>query len=224
MRQALAVLRKDLLVEIRSPSRFTGVFFFALALLLMVAFASNTTDVMRRQAGGSLWVGLLLASTRSLDQSFAAELEHGALEGQVLWPVAPWSIFLGKAVANALILFAVSIVLTPLAIAIYDVSLRGSLLQLAGFLFLGCTALAAPGTLLTAITSQARGSSVLLPLLMFPLVIPALMAAARGTTLIMDGDPMGQSPSWLAALVSFNVIHWLLAALLFGRVVEGGTH
>ena len=65
---------------------------------------------------------------------------------------------------------------------------------------------------------------MLLPLLLFPLVVPALMAAARGTTLVMLGDPMDQRVSWLVALACFNIIHWLLAGLLFGRVVEGGTH
>ncbi|MFT6143548.1 MAG: heme exporter protein B [Myxococcota bacterium] len=224
IRQAFWVFAKDVLVEIRSPSRFIGVMFFAFAVIFMVAFASNTTDVMRRQAGGVLWIGLLLASTRSLDQSFAAELEHNALEGQTLWPVHPTAIFFGKALANAVILIIVGTILTPLSIAMFDVTVRGSWLQMAGFIVLGSTALAAPGTLFTAITSQARGSSVLLPLLMFPLVVPVLMAAARGTTLIFLPDPMDQSTAWLIALVAFNVIHWPLAGLLFGRVVEGGTH
>ncbi len=223
-RQSVHVYRKDMLVEWRSPSRFLGVLFFAFALIFMVAFASNTTDVMRRQAGGSIWIGLLLASTRSLDQSFAAEMEHGALEGQVLWPVAPPAIFFGKAFANASILFVVGLVLTPFALALFDVTPRGSLLELGAFLFFGSTALAAPGTLLTAITSQARGSSVLLPLLMFPLVVPILMAAAKGTSLVLLPDVMDQSTAWLVALIVFNVIHWPLSALLFGPVVEGGTH
>lgn len=224
LRQTFAVLRKDLLVEFRAPSRLTGVFFFAFILLLMIGFASDTTDVMRRQAGGSLWVGLLLASTRSLDQSFSAELSNGALEGQTLWPVHPAAIFFGKALGNALILFAVAVAITPLTIALFDVPVRGNLGEVALFLLLGCTAIAAPGTLVAAITSQARGASVLLPLLLFPLLVPALMAAARGTTLAMQTDPMDQSTAWLAALLCFNAIHWPLSGLLFGRVVEGGTH
>ena len=77
--------------------------------------------------------------------------------------------------------------------------------------------------LLAPITAQARGSSVLLPLLMFPLVVPALLAAARGTTLVLGADPMGQAGSWLIALLAFNVIQWPMCSLLFGRVVEGGT-
>jgi heme exporter protein B len=178
---------------------------------------------MRRQAGGSLWIGILLASTRSLDQSFTAETEQGALEGLVLWPVRPAALFLGKALANAALLFAVALVITPLAIALFNVEFAGSVWELAAFLVAGCLALAAPGTLLSTITAQARGSSVLLPLLMFPLVVPALLAAARGTTLVFAPDPMNQSTAWLAALIAFNAIHWPLSGLLFGKVLEGET-
>ncbi len=88
LKQVFAVMRKDLLVEWRSPARLSAVFVFALAVLLLVAFASGpSVQTLRRLAGGTLWLGLLLASTRSLDQSFTIELAHGALEGLVLWPV-----------------------------------------------------------------------------------------------------------------------------------------
>jgi len=223
-RQVGWVLGKDLLLEWRSPARLTGVLFFAFAILLMVAFASNTNEVLRLQAAGTLWLGLLLASTRSLDQSFAAEMNNGSLEGLVLWPVAPAALFLGKALANALVLIVVGFAMVPLSIALYNVTITGSPWELAASIVLGCGALAAPGTLMGVITAQARGSSVLLPLLMFPLVVPALLAAARGTTLVYLPDAMDQSTAWLTALVAFNCIHWPLAGLLFGRVAEGGSN
>ena len=220
-RQILAVAGKDLRVELRSPVRVFGVFFFALVLVLMVAFTSgSTTSVLRQIAWGTLWVGLLLTSSRSLDQSFSIELEEGALEELVLWPVEPAAIFYGKAIANALVLFIVAAVLTPLIIGIFDAPVRGPWWMLVVFLVLGSTALAAPGTLFAAITAHARGSSVLLPLLLFPLVVPALLAAARGTTVVMEGDPMEQGPMWLGVLVLFNVIQWSVSGVLFRFVVE----
>lgn len=218
--QILAVIHKDLLIEWRSPSRASAVFVFALGVLLLVAFAASSVDVMRRVAGGTLWLGVLLASTRSLDQSFAVEMEHGSLEGMVLWPVDPIAIYYGKAIANAIVLVTVAALLTPLVIAIYDTPLRGSVWQFAGMVIAGCGAIAAPGTLYALITARARGASVLLPLLLLPLVMPALLAAARGTTVLFEGDAMGQAPSWLGLLVAFNAIHWSLSGLLFGRVVE----
>lgn len=222
IRQVWAVLCKDLLIEWRSPVRLSGLFFFGLALLLMVAFASNTTDVMRRQAGGMLWLGLLLASTRSFDQSYAAELENGALEGLVLFPVHPVAIYYGKALANAVVLAIVALLLLPLDIALYDVAVRGDVGRLLATLLLGCAGLAAPGTLLTLITSQARGASILLPLLLFPSVVPTVLAASRTTTLVMEGDPMGQSTAWLAILGTITLLHWAFAGLLFAKAVEDG--
>jgi heme exporter protein B len=221
VRQIIAVALKDLAIELRSPVRVFGVFMFALALVLMVAFASGTTTrILHDIAGGTLWVGLLLTSTRSLDQSFSIELEEGALEELVLRPVEAAAIFYGKAIANTVVLWVVTAALTPLVMAVFDAPLRGPWWQFFLFLILGNTALAAPGTLYAALTSQARGSSVLLPLLLFPLVVPALMAAARGTTVVMEGDPMGQATAWLGVLVVFNLIQWSISGILFRYVVE----
>lgn len=222
IRQIGGVLRKELAVEWHSPSRLTGLFVFALALILMVAFASPSEAALKAQAGGTLWIGLLLASTRSMDQSWATEMEHDAAEGLLLWPVDPRALYYGKALANTLILLLVGLALLPLLIAMYGVEPKADPAMLAGFLVLGCAALAAPGTLYGLIVARARGSSVLLPLLLFPLVVPALLAASKGTTLVLEGDPMLQGRSWLVLLAAFDAIHWSLSGLLFGRVLEDG--
>jgi heme exporter protein B len=222
IRQIGAVLYKELLVEWRDRSRISGLFFFAMAMVLLMAFASPSEGILKQQAGGILWIALLLASTRSLDQSFATEMEHGALEGLLLWPVDARAVFYGKALANTLILLVVAFAIVPLLFGMYGVEFRGSVPMLIGFLLLGCAALGAPGTLLGAIVAQARGSSVLLPLLLFPLVVPAILAASKGTTIVMEGDPMDQVGSWLLLLVAFNGLHWSLSGLFFGRVLEDG--
>lgn len=218
--QALAVLHKELLIEWRDRSRVSGIFFFGLAILLMVAFATPQSTVLPKIAGGTLWLGLMLASTRSLDQSYAVEHRHGAMEGLLLWPVDPAAVYYGKALANAFILTAVATFLLPLLIAVYGVEVKGDVLQLLGVIVLGCGALAAPGTLYGLITSQARGSSVLLPLLLFPLVVPAILAASNATTKIIEGDPMGQAPAWLGVLFAFDCVHWSIMGLVYGRILE----
>ena len=218
--QTIGVLAKELLIEWRDRSRVSGLFFFGLAILLMVAFASPSEGALRDQAAGTLWVGLLLASTRALDQAYAIEMEHDAMEAMVLWPVDPRAVFYGKAIANSLLLTTVAIGLVPLLFAMYDVQLRGDPLMLLGFLVLGCAGLAAPGTLYGLVTAQARGSSVLLPLLLFPLVVPCILAAAKGTGVVLEGDPMGQGDSWLALLGAFNALHWSLSGGLYGRIAE----
>ena len=218
--QIWAMLRKELLTEWRQRSRVSGIFWFALAIVLMVSFAATETALLPRTAGGALWLGLLLASTRSLDQSYAVEHEHGALEGLVLWPVDPIAVYYGKALANTILLLIVSVALLPLVIGVYDAEVRGEPLQLAGTIVLGCAALAAPGTLYGLVASQARGSSVLLPLLMFPLVVPAVLASVNATARVFEGDPMNQVGSWMTLLFAFDVIHWSLSGVLYGRILE----
>lgn len=220
LHQVGAMLRKELLTEWRQRSRVTGIFWFALAVALMVAFATPESAILTRIAGGTLWLGLLLASTRSLDQSYAVEHEHGAMEGLLLWPVDPLAIYYGKALANTLVLVGVAFAILPLVIAIFSAPVKGSLADLALILVLGCGALAAPGTLYGLITSQARGSSVLLPLLLFPLVVPALLAAANATTKVFEGDPMGQASSWIGLLFAFDAIHWSLSGFFYGLILE----
>lgn len=224
IRQTGAVLYKELLTEFRQPSRISGIFFFALALVLLVGVASPSAAILQRMAAGTLWLGLMLASTRSLDQSYQVELEHDALEGMVLWPVDPRAIYYGKAIATTLMLLLVCIAITPLVLAMCDSSVEGNLLLFVALLAAGCAGLAAPGTLFGLITSQARGSSVLLPLLLFPLVVPMLLAGARGTMLVMEGGPAAEreAPGWLNVLVVFNLLHWSLGGVFYGYIIEDG--
>jgi heme exporter protein B len=220
-KQVWAVFSKDMLIEWRSPTRLSGLFFFALALLLLVAYTNGGDSFLLPQiAGATLWIGLLLASTRALDQSWGIEVEHGALEGLVLWPVSASALFYGKALANTVVLFLVLLALCPLTMAIYDVSISGQYDLFFGLLVFGCSAIAAPGTLYGAITVRARGSSALLPLLLFPLIVPALMASAEGVSAIFGGDVLEEAPLWFGLLLMFNAIHWGLSGWLFRYVVE----
>ena len=124
------------------------------------------------------------------------------------------------ALANTAVLVGVALALLPLLVGVFDAPIHGSLPLLFLTVLLGCGALAAPGTLYGLITSQARGSSVLLPLLLFPLVVPALLAVSNATTKIFEGDPMNQAPSWIALVAAFDAVHWSLSAVLYGRIQE----
>lgn len=217
-----AVVFKEVLVEWRERSRVSGLFFFSFALLLMVAFAMPNTKILPDIAGGALWLGLLLASTRSLDQSMRVELENGALEGMVLWPVDPMAIYYGKAIANMLVLMLVALATAPLIFLLYHPEPTGDLPTFVAIVTLGSACLAAPGTLVATLTVQARGSSALLPMLLFPLVVPVVLAAARATTLLIEGDPMGQVPGWMKLLGIFAIAHWALDGLLFTKLVDEG--
>ena len=108
----------------------------------------------------------------------------------------------------------------PISIALYGVETRGNFLFLPVIICLGAFAISAPGTLYAAISADARSKDVLLPLLLFPVLVPAILAAVKTTALVMEGDPMGQFQSWLTLLIGFNLMYWFLTSFLFSKVIE----
>ena len=215
-----AAVRKEVLLQWRTKSEMVAVFVFGAAALLLFSFAVGpVADALRRFSAGFLWLALLLSSTLTLSESFHTEMEHRALEGLLLLPANPRDFYYGKALANWLRLFLLGVALVPVMVILYDAgTLR--LAELLLVIALGSAGLSAPGTLYAAMTAQLRAKQTLLPLLLFPLIVPALLASVKATSLLLLGDPMGQARSWILLLIAFDAIYWALCGLLFGRVVE----
>jgi heme exporter protein B len=216
----IAALRKELLLQWRTRVQFMAVFVFGATALLLFSFGVGPNAEMLRQfSAGFMWLGLLLSSTLTLAESFHAEMENRALEGMLLLPADPRGIYYAKAIANWLQLVLLGFGLVPVMVVLYDAGTT-KLFSLALVIMLGAAGLSAPGTLYAAMTAQVRSKQTLLPLLLFPLIVPALLAAVKLTSLMILGDPMGQAGSWMKLLTAFDAIYWSLCGLLFGRVVE----
>jgi heme exporter protein B len=216
----LAALRKEALLQWRTRAQFVAIFVFGAAALLLFSFAIGPDSAaLRQHAAGFLWLGLLLASTLTLADTFQSEMEQRALEVLLLLPVPPAALFYAKAISNWAQLTILGIGLVPVMVVLYDAGTQ-RVPALIGVILLGTAALSAPGTLYAAMTSQARARQTLLPLLLFPLVVPVLLASVKASSLLITGDPMGQMGSWAILLACFNAIYWSVCGLLFGRVVE----
>lgn len=217
----LGIIRKDLLLEWRSRARLNGTIVFALLVLLLFSFAMGPLPKLLRQtAPGLYWLAILLSSVLSLNESLRVESENEALEGLRLLPVHGTAIFLGKALVNTFYLTIISVVLVPMTVAIYGIDIHGSLGTLFLVLLIGAAGISAPGTLYAAIAVQARARDLLLPLLLFPILVPALISAVKATILVVAGDAMGDLDTWLAVLTAFAAMYWVACALLFPRVIE----
>jgi len=215
-----AALHKDVLLQWRGRAQVVAIFVFGATSLLLFSFAIGPDSAaLRQHAAGFIWLALLLSSTLTLADSFHSEMEERALEGLLLLPVSPGALYYGKALANWAQLSFLGICLVPVMVVLYD-AFTTRFLGLVGIILLGSAGLSAPGTLYAAMTSQARAKQTLLPLLLFPIVVPVLLASVKATSLLILGDPMGQIRSWALLLVSFDLICWSLSGLLFGRVVE----
>ena len=216
----IAALRKELLLQWRTRGQLMAVFVFGAAALLLFSFAIGPdASALRTFSAGFLWLGLLLSSTLTLAESFHAEMENRALEGLLLLPSDPHLLYYAKAIANWLQLTVLGIALVPVMVVLYDAGTT-RLLTLLLVILLGAAGLSAPGTLYAAMTAQLKAKQTLLPLLLFPLIVPALLASVKATSLVILGDPMGQARPWIVLLIAFDLIYWSLCGLLYGRVVE----
>lgn len=221
MKTVLDVLWKDALIEWRARARTVALLSFAYTVLLLFAFAIGPdAAALRQHAGAYLWLGMLLCSTLLLDRTMRIEFEADAIQRLLLVPVSAPGLFFGKALSNTLQLWLVGLFSVPLVIVVCDASLVEHTGMLLLTIALGGAGLAAPGTLYSAMLARLSGRQLLLPLMLFPLVVPVIVAAVKTTSLVMLGDPMEQASSWLLLLMCFNLVYWSLCGVLFGRVVE----
>ena len=216
-----AVAWKDLTTERRSKANFNAVVFLAALMLLMFGFALGPdTAGLRDAAAGILWLTVLFSGNLAFHRSYQVELDGGALETLLLYPGARSSIFLGKLVANLVFVLLVEIVLIPLAIILYDIPMTGTLGLVVLVVFLGTFGFVTLGTFYASMASRSRAREVLLPLLLFPMLVPVLVAAVEGTSALLAGDAMGDSGRWIQLLIAFDTIFLGASILAFGAVIE----
>jgi heme exporter protein B len=216
-----AIVWKDLTAERRTKANFNAVAFFAGLILLLFGFALGPdTEALRSVAGGVLWLTVLFSGVLSFNRSYEQELENGALETLLLYPGDRKSIFLGKLIANLAFVLLVEAVLIPLAAVLYDIPIWSVLVPLGLVMFLGTFGFVTLGTFYSAMASRLRAREVLLPLLLFPMLVPLLIAAVQATAAILAGDLMGLSGSWLRVLVVFDIVFFVGALFAFEHVIE----
>jgi heme exporter protein B len=216
-----AIVWKDLTAERRTKANFNAVVFLAGLILLLFGFALGPDhDALRSVAGGVLWLTVLFSGVLSFNRSYEQELEHGALEMLLLYPGDRRSIFLGKLLANLTFVLLVEAVMVPAAALLYDIPVWPVMLPLATVLFLGTFGFVTLGTFYAAMASRLRAREVLLPLLLFPMLIPLLVAAVQATGAILNGDLMGQAGAWIRLLIVYDVIFFLGALYAFEYVIE----
>jgi heme exporter protein B len=219
--RTLAVAWKDLTTERRSKANFNAVLFLAALMLLMFGFALGPDAAsLRAAAAGIVWLTILFSGNLAFHRSYQVELEGGALETLLLYPGARSSIFLGKLAANLIFVLLVLVALVPIAIILYDIPVARTTPLLFLVIFLGTFGFVTLGTFYASMASRSRAREVLLPLLLFPMLVPVLVASVEATSALLLGDPMGDAGRWIRLLVAFDVIFLGASILAFGAVIE----
>lgn len=224
LRAVLVHLRKDLRLEWRSREAVNGTLFFSLLVVVVFSLAFDPTanpTLARQISGGVLWVALLFASVTALNQSWVREQRNQVLDAQRLVPAQASALFLGKAIANLMFVGLVEAVLAPVFIVFYNIHPLGNVFLLALILPLGTWALVVNGTFFAALGLRARSRELLLPLLLLPISLPALLAMVQATTGVMTADLDAlQVATWIRMLAGYDVIFTTVCIVLFETVLH----
>ena len=223
LRQMMTVAAKDLRSELRTKEALNASLAFALVILLLFSFAFDpTADTTREISGGLLWLVFAFAGALILNRSFARELENDCLDALIGSPVSSAALFLGKALANYVLLLGIEVVCLPVFGVFYNVYWAGQPLWLGLVLMLASWGIAVVGTVFSALTVNLRLRELMLPMLVYPMLIPCLMAAMQLTTPLLAGQPIeGDLLAWLRLLVGFDIIFTSLAVVLIDTVLIG---
>ena len=219
MRALQAVVWKDLRAEWRSRELLSAMLVFALLVLFIFNFALELEPGTRSNiTSGVLWVTLIFSGQLGLNRSMATEKDRGCLDGLLLAPVDRAAIYLGKALANWIFMLVVAIIVIPVYSLLFNVNLFDPGLFL--IILLGSEGYIAVGTLLASMAIQARTRDILLPILLFPVAIPVVIAAVKASGGYLTGLAWAEIQPWFTLLVSYDVIFTAVAFMVFDSVVE----
>ena len=221
MRRIRAIVWKDLTTERRSKAGFNAVAALGVTILVLFGFALGPdTKALQDAAAGVLWLAVLFAGVLAFNRSYQVELDGGALEVLLLYPGARWAIFAGKLIANLIFVLAMLVIVVAVGIVLFQVRIPAQWPSLIGIMMIGVIGLVSLGTFYAAMSSRSRAREVLLPLLLYPMLIPVLLASMEATKAFLTGDIMNAVGAWVQMLALFDVIFLVATFWAFESVIE----
>ena len=214
-----AIIWKDLQAEFRSRELFSAMLVFSLLIILIFNFALEL-DIKTRQSvtSGVLWATFAFAGTLGLNRSMAIEKDRGCLDGLLLAPVDRSAIYFGKMISNLIFMLIVEIIVLPVYSVLYNINLFNPGLLMV--ILLGSIGYSGVGTLLAAMSIQTRTRDILLPILLFPVIIPVLLAAVKASSGFLDGSDFSDILLPINILVVYDIIFISVAFMFFENIVE----
>ena len=215
----LAIVQKDLAAEFRSFELVSAMLVFSLLVIIIFNFALEL-DVKVRQSvtAGVLWTTFAFAGTLGLNRSMSTEKDRGCMDGLLLAPVDRSAIYFGKVISNLVFMLIVEAIVLPVYSVLYNVNLFR--FDLLGVILLGSIGYVAVGTLLSAMSVQTRTREVLLPILLFPVAIPVLLAAVKASNGLLTGADFAEILTPLNILIVYDIVFIAVAFMVFDFVVE----
>jgi heme exporter protein B len=221
-RAVWVITRKDLLVEARTREILFTTMFFALACVMVFAFGFvKQGQPVSDAAAGILWISIAFSGTLALGRAFERERQGETLRALLIAPIARPALYVGKLAGILILLAAVEVIVVPLVALMFQAALFDHALLMLALLAAGTLGFAAVGTLFAAMLVRARSRDVMLPVLLYPITVPVIIAGVRGTAALLQPDAGGEpmARAWLAMLVFFDVVFITLALWTFEPVM-----
>lgn len=219
--QVKAIVWKDFVTELKTRELFSSMFVFALLVMLIFIFSINLSIVSANEVGpGVLWVAILFAGTLGLNRSFTLEKENDCLQGLMLTPVDRSAIFFGKMLSNLAFLLIMEAFLLPVFMIFFNVEVLPHLGALLGVLLLGTLGFSALGTLLSSLSSNLKTREIMLPILLYPLMVPVAIGSVRLTGQILDGKSLADMLNWVGLITAFDIIFISASIMTIDHIFE----
>lgn len=221
LKQTLAIIKKDLRRELRSREITITTVSFSVLLMVVFTFSFYQDDESVRQIfPGILWVSIVFAGTLAIARTFADERDSGCLRALALIPGTNMSLYLGKLVTNLFFMAVFELALVPLLVIAFDIDLAGQYATLSLILAGGTLGFAALGTLLSAMLVHHKLREVLVPLLLYPLLVPLIIGGVKATSALLEPTPDPSMQGWLRLIWAMDAIFLVAGQALFGKVLE----
>jgi heme exporter protein B len=219
---ALSIAWKDLYSEWKTRQVLTTMIIFAGLVIIVCSFAFDpTNNTTKAVIPGAIWIIIVFSGILGLNRSFVSEQKNDNMHALLTAPLDAASIYLGKFLANFIMLLIVEIVAIPFLFLLFDFREMGSFPYFILVLFIGSFGFVAIGTFLAALAANSRSSEMLLPIMLFPLVSPILIGAVQATKIILTNiDKLPNAISWIQLIGGYNIIFFVLCVLLFEYVLE----
>lgn len=221
-RRVRAIAMKDLTTELRAKAGFNGVASLAVTILILLGLALGPdAQALRNAAVGAVWLATLFSGVLAFNRSFQVEIESGALEPLLLYPGPRWPIFAGKLLANLIFVGLMVGIVMAVGIVLFGITIPSRWITLLVVAALGVIGLVVLGTFYASMSSRSRAREVLLPLLLFPMLVPVLLAATTASKALLGADLMHEAGAWMRLLIGYDVVFIIATFIAFEHVIEG---
>jgi heme exporter protein B len=220
-RRVRAIAKKDVTTELRAKAGFNSVASLGVTILILLGLALGPdAQALRNAAVGAVWLSVLFSGVLAFNRSFQVELESGALEPLLQYPGSRWTIFAGKLLGNMIFLTVMVVIVVAAGVVLFGVGVPARWPSLLGVFALGVVGLVVLGTFYASMASRSRAREVLLPLLLFPMLVPVLIAATTASKALLGADVMHEAGAWIRLLVAYDLVFLTATFIAFEYVIE----